>query len=258
MKKTFYYLSLLLGLVFGMTMFTACGGGDDDDGDGTYSLSNLQGVWSGETTDKLYKIAIAFFPNNTVKSTMYELKEQSYVARTSTEGTYVFDTNTGVVSITYSDDNTTESFQIADLKYSSCTLYIGDTPFYMTRYKDPGSDSSGSGGGSDSGGSSYGDDDNGGSSSRTKCPYCLGSGDCHNYKTYSANKLYCGGDGKCYQCDGKGYWTSGLGGTINCEFCDSPGYNPSLTGSSGRLGNGKCAQCHGSGKCQNCGGDGYI
>ena len=31
MKKNFYYLSLLLGLVFGMTMFTACGGGDDGD-----------------------------------------------------------------------------------------------------------------------------------------------------------------------------------------------------------------------------------
>ena len=33
MKKNFYYLSLLLGLVFGMTMFTACGD-DDDSGDG--------------------------------------------------------------------------------------------------------------------------------------------------------------------------------------------------------------------------------
>ena len=31
MKKNFYYLSLMLGLVFGMTMFTACGGGDDGD-----------------------------------------------------------------------------------------------------------------------------------------------------------------------------------------------------------------------------------
>ena len=31
MKKNFYYLSILLGLVFGMMMFTACGG--DDDGD---------------------------------------------------------------------------------------------------------------------------------------------------------------------------------------------------------------------------------
>ncbi len=30
MKKNLYYMSLLLGLVFGMTMFTACGGDDDD------------------------------------------------------------------------------------------------------------------------------------------------------------------------------------------------------------------------------------
>lgn len=34
MKKNLYYFSLLLGLVFGMTMFTACGG-DDGDGGGT-------------------------------------------------------------------------------------------------------------------------------------------------------------------------------------------------------------------------------
>ena len=33
MKKNFYYFSLLLGLVLGMTMFTACGG--DDDGNDT-------------------------------------------------------------------------------------------------------------------------------------------------------------------------------------------------------------------------------
>ena len=32
MKKNLYYMSLLLGLVFGMTMFTACGGDDDDNG----------------------------------------------------------------------------------------------------------------------------------------------------------------------------------------------------------------------------------
>ncbi len=38
MKKNLYYFSLLLGLVFGMTMFTACGGGDDDDN--TASSSN--------------------------------------------------------------------------------------------------------------------------------------------------------------------------------------------------------------------------
>ena len=31
MKKNFYYLSLMFGLFFGMTMFTACGGGDDGD-----------------------------------------------------------------------------------------------------------------------------------------------------------------------------------------------------------------------------------
>lgn len=34
MKKNFYYLSLLIGLVFGMTMFASCGGGDEDDNGG--------------------------------------------------------------------------------------------------------------------------------------------------------------------------------------------------------------------------------
>lgn len=37
MKKNFYYLSLMFGLFFGMTMFTACGG--DDDGDDTGQTS---------------------------------------------------------------------------------------------------------------------------------------------------------------------------------------------------------------------------
>lgn len=44
MKKNFYYLSLILGLVFGMMMFTACGGGDDgngnDDGDNGQTTNN--------------------------------------------------------------------------------------------------------------------------------------------------------------------------------------------------------------------------
>lgn len=39
MKKNLYYFSLLLGLVFGMTMFTACGG-DDGGGDGDNAANN--------------------------------------------------------------------------------------------------------------------------------------------------------------------------------------------------------------------------
>lgn len=34
MKTNFYYLCLLIGLVFGMTMFASCGGGDEDDNGG--------------------------------------------------------------------------------------------------------------------------------------------------------------------------------------------------------------------------------
>lgn len=40
MKKNFYYLSLLLGLFFGMTMFTACGGDDGDGGGGDDPANN--------------------------------------------------------------------------------------------------------------------------------------------------------------------------------------------------------------------------
>ncbi len=66
MKKTFYYLSLLLGLVFGMTMFTACGGGDDDDsgnsngqtsGGGSatedYGTDGLKGYWVQNVWDEM-------------------------------------------------------------------------------------------------------------------------------------------------------------------------------------------------------------
>lgn len=67
MKKTFYYLSLLLGLVFGMTMFTACGGDDDDDGGNgngqtsgggsateDYGTDGLKGYWVQNTWNETY------------------------------------------------------------------------------------------------------------------------------------------------------------------------------------------------------------
>lgn len=65
MKKNFYYMSLLLGLVFGTAMFTACGGGDDDisgnssgqnaGGDSAvedYGTDGLKGFWVKNVWDE--------------------------------------------------------------------------------------------------------------------------------------------------------------------------------------------------------------
>ncbi len=46
MKKNFYYISLLLGMVFGMTMFTACGS-DDDDNSGSNADILVPGKFMG-------------------------------------------------------------------------------------------------------------------------------------------------------------------------------------------------------------------
>lgn len=254
MKKNFYYLSLILGLFFGMVTFSACGGSDDDDNgsDATYSLSSLQGVWSGENSDHTLSFVAAFYPNNTTKLTMFKKTDSGYIPELSSEGTFEFDTRTGVITVTYSDDGSTETFTVANQQYSSFTLYIGSHAFSMKRYTGSDSNGSSSGGSSSGGGGSYDDDDysgynSGGSgSTRTKCEYCNGSGKCDNLKN-GWRSDYCHGDGKCWKCDGKGYWIDGLMSKHDpCTFCDDG------------KGNGKCDKCHGSGDCQNCGGEGYI
>lgn len=133
MKKKFYYLSLMLGLIFGMVSFTSCGGDDDDD-DGPYSKKDIGGVWTGYNDDGSLLFFIALHPDNTTKLGMYQKTEKGYVELSSDEGTYEFNTSNGVITVTFSEDNTTETFTIADQKYSSFTLYIGEIPFYMKRY----------------------------------------------------------------------------------------------------------------------------
>ena len=264
MKKIFYYMSLLLGFVFGMTMFTACGGDDDDDGGsgGSSDLAQLDGIYSGTGNlegDEL-TIVIDFDGKGNSEYTFYAYFEDygQMPIEECKNSTYTYDSGSGTLKLYDNDNNTYISWVITNLSSSSFQLYqekwnttlnmsrTGNSAIKGKKKSSSGSSSSGSGS-SDSG-----------SSSKTKCPYCLGSGDCHNYKTSSANKIYCGGDGKCYNCNGKG-WYYGIGyQKVNCPNCDSPGYNSSLIGSSGRLGDGKCAKCHGSGKCQNCGGKGDI
>ncbi|MBR1839082.1 MAG: hypothetical protein IJ782_00615, partial [Prevotella sp.] len=59
MKKFFYSLLALMAVTFGALAFTACGGGDDDNGSysggGSYEEPNykyqLMGLWSGKGTN---------------------------------------------------------------------------------------------------------------------------------------------------------------------------------------------------------------
>jgi hypothetical protein len=243
----------MLGLVFGMVSFTSCGGDGDDDGDdsgATYSKKNLEGIWTGYNDDKSLCFVVAFYQDNTTKMNLLQKAENGYVTIQSSEGTYEYNTSNGVITVTYSDDNTTETFTVANQQYSSFTLYIGNNPFHMTRYTDS-SDSGKPGSGSGSGGGSGYSGDSG-SSSRTECSACKGSGKC----TDIYNGHACNGSTKCWKCNGKGYYLGSSGSRVPCPYCDEPGKVDAYHGDT--YGNGVCAKCGGSGNCQKCGGSGYV
>lgn len=65
MKKNFYYLSLLLGLVLGMTMFTACGG---DDGGGSENGGGTSGGDAGGFTPGKFMGPKRVFGDNLLSS----------------------------------------------------------------------------------------------------------------------------------------------------------------------------------------------
>lgn len=64
MKQNFYLISLLLSLVLGMTIFTACGG-DDDNSDLTadQGTDGLKGYWLQNTWSETYLEKWYFYPS---------------------------------------------------------------------------------------------------------------------------------------------------------------------------------------------------
>lgn len=130
---------VLFGIIM-TTTFVACGGNDDDDVSGTtsssYSLYDLIGVWSGESSNQSFRLALVLYGNNSFQFTLFSYNSSSHTYESILQkaGTYQFNTNTGDLRLTYSDDNSTETFKVTSQTYSSITLMIEETTFYMTRY----------------------------------------------------------------------------------------------------------------------------
>lgn len=150
-------LKSMLVMLFSMTIalgVMSCGGGDssgDEDGDGVsappssmYNPSELVGSWSGFSSDLAFKLTIALNSNNSFQYSLYRYNGSNGMFETILQesGAYVFDTNTGELKLTYTD-NTTETLKVSNQTNSSYTLMVDQTEFHMTRS----SDSDGTGGG---------------------------------------------------------------------------------------------------------------
>lgn len=151
--KTF--IKSMLVALFGMTMalgLVACGGGDSNGGDGgdgvttppsaSYNSANLIGVWSGVSSNSSFKLAFTIYENNRFQYNLLQYNSSSgtYQSILQAFGSYYFDTNTGELKLAYNDDST-ETLKVSNQTYSSFTLTVSQTVFYMTRYS--GSDDTG-------------------------------------------------------------------------------------------------------------------
>ena len=69
-QNTKQYLYLLVAMIIMSLAFAACGDDSKDDDvlappSSSYSLENLIGVWSGETSNYTFKLAFGIYENNT-------------------------------------------------------------------------------------------------------------------------------------------------------------------------------------------------
>lgn len=169
MKKKNYLFSVLTVVLVALTCIgmAACGGGgSDSSGDNDdvvtapptppakFNLENLLGVWAGDNADHSLRIALGIYPNNTMQISAFQKTSSKYESFINEEGSYVFNTATGELTITYFDDNTTETFRIENQNSSGFTFYVNDNAFYMSRY-------TGSGDGSEAGDGDGSGDGNG-------------------------------------------------------------------------------------------------
>ena len=139
--KSFTMLLLLLAAVF---TFSACGGDDgggssDSGGDvtpsgsGTYSQADLVGAWTGFNSDGSLAVVMGIYQDGTGELVLFRYENSDYVQIFDEKIKYQFNTNSGELFVTYSD-NSTEKFMITNQTYNSFTFYVNDTPFYMERY----------------------------------------------------------------------------------------------------------------------------
>jgi hypothetical protein len=137
MKKNFFYLSLLLGLFFGMTMFTACGGDDDDNG-GSGPTTGGGGGEEGYEPGKFYGPKRVFGDNllssfGRENGTCYELTYNSddFVTniksyRIDANGQKIYSTE---YQVTYSDNQVMVTEHRQSEKNITYTYTIGNNGF---------------------------------------------------------------------------------------------------------------------------------
>ena len=141
--KSFTMLLLLLAAVF---TFSACGGDDGGgssesggdvtpSGSGTYSQADLVGAWTGFNSDGSLAVVMGIYQDGTGELVLFRYENSDYVQIFDEKIKYQFNTNSGELFVTYSD-NSTEKFMITNQTYNSFTFYVNDTPFYMERYTD--------------------------------------------------------------------------------------------------------------------------
>ena len=146
-KTTLKSLAWLMMCLCALT-FAACSGGDDDDSsssnessytssnNGSYSQTNLVGVWMGYSSDKTLAIVMGIYQNGTGDLYLFRQGTSDYEQIMNESMSYQFNTNSGELFVTYDSDNSTEKFRITNQTVNSFTLYVGDTQFYMERYTD--------------------------------------------------------------------------------------------------------------------------
>ena len=125
MKKNFYYMSLLLGLFFGMTMFTACGG--DDDGDDPVPVpptpqpesATLIGKWTLDWGTNSFMI-LTFDSNGKVRIQEYDNNQWEE------DAVYNYTYSNGTLTFTYDDGKLRDKAGVVSL--STDKLVLKDWP----------------------------------------------------------------------------------------------------------------------------------
>lgn len=150
MKTIIHSLYIVFCCIIMSLAFAACGDDSKDDDvlappSTSYSLENLIGVWSGETSNYTFKLAFGIYGNNTYQYSLFKYNSSSekYESNLQQSGTYQFNANTGELILTHADYST-ETLQVRNQTYSSFTLIAGQTNFYMKRYTGSGGDDGGS------------------------------------------------------------------------------------------------------------------